>query len=193
MDPFYSNLVEDCFPNAKLVVDHYHIIAHALKKMIELKNILQTVHKKRFTLNLVLRKPIFKLTKEEYNSLHPLFNTYPEVKKAWIIIQEVRKIYYQKNWKGANSQFRWVLKLCLDSEITEMIELAQTLNRWKEPILNYYISKTTNAVTEALHAKFELIKRQHCGIRNVARFAKRLMFCTLPFSYILQNLAQFIY
>jgi transposase len=97
MDPFYSNLIKDCFPRANLVIDHYHVIAHSLKKMIELKSLLQCVHKKKFPFNILLRKPSHKLTALEFNQLEDLFHTYPEVKIAWGIIQQVRQIYYQKN------------------------------------------------------------------------------------------------
>jgi transposase len=189
MDPFYINLAKECFPLAKVVIDHYHLIQWGIKKMDELRLILQTVRKQKFPVKHILAKPSHKLTKAEFAKLQPCFKTFPEVKVAWKIVHQLRKIYYQKNWKQGYSQLRKVIWLCEQSQIDQMKDLAKTLKRWKYEILNYYISKTTNALTEALHNRFETIKRNHCGIRNVERFAKRLMFCVLPFITIAEIFA----
>ena len=184
MDYFYINAAKECFPNAKIVIDHYHVIAWGLKLMQSVRTTLQTIHRKKFDVKKLLMKPANQLTKKEFKKLQSCFETFPEVKVAWKIIHHLRKIYWQKDWKNAESQLRKVVWLCEQSHISEMEDLAKTLKRRKEHILNYYISKTTNAITEALHSRFETMKRLHCGVRNVERFAKRLMFCLLPFSIL---------
>lgn len=191
MDPFYRGVAEECFPQAAIVIDKFHVIQWATLQMDELRRFLEGMHKKRFKVTQIIRMSQHKLKTKELKQLNACFSYYPDVKRAWIIIQEVRGIYRQKDWKAACSQLRKVIWLCRQSEINEMGTLAGTLKRWKEPILNYYISRTTNAYTEGLHNRFETLRREHCGIRNVERFAKRLMFCLLPFSVITsQFLAQ---
>jgi len=190
MDPFYINLAKEVFPNAKIVMDHYHVIAWGLKLMNELKTMLQSVERKEFKVKPILMKPIHKLTEQEYKKLQPCFEAFPDVKRAWKIIHQLRKVYWQRNWRKAHSQLRRVIWLCEQSGIEQMEDLAKTLKRRKAEILNYYISKTSNAKTEALHARFETMKRLHCGIRNVERFAKRLMFCLLPFSILTELFTQ---
>lgn len=190
MDPFYMNVGREVFPNAHIVIDHYHVIAWALRLMDEVRRNLQTLHKKKFQVKHILMKPIHKLTNKEFEKLQPCFQAFPEVKKAWIIIDQLRKVYWQSNWKESCSELRKTIWYCEQSEITEMATLAKTLRRWKQEILNYYLSKTTNAYTEGTHTRFELIKRDHCGIRNIERFAKRLMFSLMPFSVITQIFAQ---
>lgn len=190
MDPFYINLAKEVFPRARIVMDHYHIIAWALKLMNELRTMLQSVERKKFQVKKELMKPIHKLTDVEFKKLQPCFEAMPDVKRAWRIVHELRKVYYQKNWKKAHSQLRKVIWWCEQSDIEQMQDLAKTLKRRKAEILNYYISKTSNAKTEALHARFETMKRLHCGIRNVERFAKRLMFCLLPFSILTEVFTQ---
>lgn len=184
------NLARDVFPNAKIVIDHYHVIAWGLYQMNALRMLLQNLSGKKFPVKHILMKPMQKITKSDFKKLTLCFESLPDVKKAWKIIQELRKIYYQNNWHQACSQLRKVVWLCEQSEITEMKELAQTLKRRKTEILNFYISKTTNAKTEALHARFETMKRLHCGVHNIDRFAKRLMFCLLPFSILCEIFTQ---
>lgn len=190
MDPFYMNVAKEVFPNAQIVIDHYHVIAWALLLMTRLRTGLQSLHKKKFQVKHLLMKPSHKLTQEELEKLQACFEAYPEVKKAWKIVHQLRKVYWQSNWKKACSQIRKTIWYCEQSEIPEMETLAKTLRRWKQEILNYYISKTTNAYTEGTHTRFELIKRDHCGIRNIERFAKRLMFSFMPFTLITEIFAQ---
>lgn len=190
MDTFYLGIAEECFPQARVVIDHFHVLQHAFKLTDELRSTLQAVHRRKFAVKQLMRKPPHQLKEDERKKLGECFAFYPELKRAWLIAQEVRKIYRRKNWKEGCSQLRKTVWYCKQSRIPEMEALAKTLKRWKEEILNYYISKTTNAYTEGIHTRFELIKRQHCGIQNVERFAKRLMFCMLPFSIITQIFAQ---
>ena len=190
MDIFYINLAKEVFPNAKIVMDQYHIIAWGLHQMNALRTLLQNLSGKKFQIKPLLMKPSHKLTKQEFQQLQPCFDAFPEVKKAWKIIHQLRKVYWQQDWRKAHSQFRKVIWLCDQSGIDEMKDLAKTLKKRKAEILNYYLSKTTNAKTEALHSRFETMKRLHCGIRNVDRFAKRLMFSLLPFAILSELFAR---
>lgn len=190
MDTFYLGVARSSFPCARVVIDHFHVLQRAFQLTDELRNSLQAVHKRRYPVKQIMRRPSHQLREDEWKKLSECFACYPDLKRAWLIAQEVRKIYRQTNWKTACSQLRKTIWYCNQSGIPEMEALGKTLNRWKDEILNYHISKTTNAYTEGIHTRFELIKRQHCGIRNVERFAKRLMFCMLPFSIITQIFAQ---
>jgi len=190
MDDFYINAAREVFPRARIVLDHYHIIAWGLHQMNVIRTTLQTVSGKKFPVQLILMRPAHLLTKEEMKKLQPCFKAFPEVKVAWMIVHELRKVYWQRDWRKAHSQLRKTVWFCEQSGIPEMEDLAKTLKRRKVEILNYYISKTSNAKTEALHARFETMKRLHCGIRNVERFAKRLMFCLLPFSVLTELFTQ---
>jgi len=190
MDTFYLGVAKECFPNARIVIDHFHVLQHAFKLADDLRTSLQAIHKKKFAVRRIMRRHPRELKEDEWRKLSECFACYPDLKRAWLIVQEVRKIYRKKNRKEGCSQLRKAVWYCRQSKIPEMEALGKTLGRWKAGILNYYISKTTNAYTEGLHTRFELIKRQHCGIRNVKRFAKRLMFCMLPFSVITQIFAQ---
>ncbi len=186
MDKFYISLVQVCFPNARLVVDHFHVIQWAIQLIDEQRRIVQQLSKQKFPIKQIIGRLPKKLTKEECTKLEATFSTCPELKSSWLILQELRKIYWQKNWQKGDSQLRKVIWLCEQSCIPEMKKLAGTLRNHRERILNYYISKLTNAYTEGVHNRFETIRRDHCGIDNIERFCKRLLFCFLPFSTILE-------
>ena len=190
MDSFYLTIALECFPNAKVVIDKFHVIQWSIQLMEEFRRLLQTIHKKKFKVADIIKKDPSQLKEKDRKRLRECFEYYPDLRRAWLIVQEVRSIYRKGDYRKACSQLRKVIRYCKQSDIEQMEKLAGTLKRWKYPILNYYISRTTNAYTEGMHNKFETLRRGHCGIKNVERFAKRLMFCMLPFSIIIQQFTQ---
>jgi len=52
------------------------------------------------------------------------------------------------------------------SGLPEFIEAVGTLQRWEEPILNYFGPRWTNGYTEEVNNKIKVIKRRGHGCRN---------------------------
>lgn len=190
MDRFFVAVIRECFPNAKIVIDHFHVIQWGIHQIKEQKKIIQEVKKEKYPINQLLMVPAHKLTEDEFVKLNDCFKKVPKLKKSWKILHQLRKVYWQDNCKLAHKQLCHTIRLAKRSDIWEMKELAKTLERWFVEILNYYISKTTNAYTEGVHNHFERIKRNHFGIRNIDRFCKRLLFCLVPISIFAQIITQ---
>ena len=190
MDSFFPAIIKECFPNAKIVIDHFHVIQWAVHLLKEEKKVFQEVNNEKYKINQLLMIPTHKLTDIEFKKLEKVFKEIPELKKDWKIIHQLRTVYWKNNRDDAEIQLNYTTKLCNKSKSRYMRDLAKTLTRWHEEILNYYISKTTNAYTEGIHNHFERIKRNHFGIRNIERFCKRLLFCTMPMAIFTDLLAQ---
>jgi len=192
MDTFFVAIIKECFPNAKIVIDHFYVIQWSIHLLKEQKKVIQAISNRenKFPINQLLSKPTHKLTKKEFDKLNYYFIKAPKLKESWKIIHQLRKVYWQDDYKKANHQLRYVVWLCNQSKIPQMNDLAKTLIRWFDGILNYYISKTTNAYTEGIHNHFERIKRNHFGVRNIDRFCKRLLFSLLPMSIFLEIITQ---
>ena len=184
------SIIKKYFPKARIVIDQFHVIQNAIKLMDDHRCLIQQMDRVKIPVKYELAKPIHKLKQEEYDKMEPLLKQHLTLKCFWKTLHRLRKIYWQKNYRKARSQLRYVIWLCEQNGIPEMETLAKTLRKWFDEILNYYISKTTNAYTEGIHTKFELIKRHHFGVRNLERFSKRLLFCLTPlvvFSELLSN------
>ena len=190
MDSFFPAIIKECFPNAKIVIDHFHVIQWGVHLLKEDKKIFEDINKEKYKINQYLMIPSQKLTAIEYQKLKKVFDKVPELKSDWKIIHQLRKVYWQDNRANAEKQLRHVIELCEKSKSGYMKDLSKTLKRWFDEILNYYISKSTNAYTEGIHNHFERIKRNHFGIRNIERFCKRLLFCLMPMAIFLNCLAQ---
>lgn len=185
-------IIKKYFPWAHIVIDHFHIIQLAIKAMNQMRLIIQQVDRKRIPIKHEIAKSIHKLTSEEYKKIKPYLDEYLELKCFWKIIHQLRKVYWQKDYMKARSQLRYVIWLLEQNGISEMEDLAKTLRNWFNEILNYHISKTTNAYTEGVHTRFELIKRHHFGIRNLERFSKRILFCLTPLVLFGELLSNFV-
>ena len=58
----------------------------------------------------------------------------------------------------------------------EMDKFLNTLNNWREWILNYFVSKkATNAFVEGMNNKIKLIKRAGYGYRNKMNFRRKVL------------------
>lgn len=190
MDTFFVQIIHEVFPHAHIVIDHFHVIAWGLHLLDQQKRLLQTLHRELYQIKHLLAKPIQKITKEEYQKLDRIFSIHPELKRSWKIIHQLRRVYWCTSYAEARSQLRKTIWLCEHAHIPEMERLAKTLRKWFEEILHYYLSTSTNALTEGIHTRFELIKRQHFGIKNVTRFAKRLFYTFLPLTLFLHYFVQ---
>lgn len=49
------------------------------------------------------------------------------------------------------------------------------VGRWREPILNYFVRRTSSGMVEGLNNKIKLIKRQAFGFLNDAHFRLRVL------------------
>lgn len=190
MDSFFPAIIKECFPNAKIVIDHFHILQWAVHLLKEEKKVFQDVNNEQYRINQYLMIPAHRLKDNEYQKLKKVFDKVPELKNDWKIIHQLRKVYWQENRNDAKIQLNYVIDLCGKSTSKYMHDLARTLTRWFDEILDYYLSKTTNAYTEGIHNHFERIKRNHFGIRNIKRFCKRLLFCLMPMVNFLNLIAQ---
>jgi transposase len=188
MDKLFKSVALQCFPQAKIVIDEFHVIQQAIRNFEALRLRTQKMRQVNLApIKHLLTKPFLRLCTFDQAKLKYYLDKYPELNICYVIIEELRKMYWQKDIESSKFQIDKVIDLCRKSKIPDMLELAGTLNRWHDEILNYHLSKTTNAFTEGLHTRFEAIKRNHYGVRNYERFVKRLMYVFIP-AALLANL-----
>jgi len=53
------------------------------------------------------------------------------------------------------------------------VRWANTPKRWRQPILNYFDNKTTNAYTEGFNTKIKIQERLSFGLRNIEVYTKK--------------------
>jgi transposase len=181
MSRSYCNSVRESLPNAKPVIDRFHI-SQLLHKLIDeaRKHIQNKIRKeeedktKVFGIRWALLKNFEDLSAKEMNTLLMICDEYPRLGECFALKEEFRKFFDIDNVEDAASFLDYYKELVIESQIPELQSFCKTIDNWREYILNYYTFKITNGPTEGLNSKIKTIKRRAYGYRNSDNFILRL-------------------
>lgn len=179
----FAEVVKEVLPHAKIVVDHFHVIQDANKRVDEARRIEQEAVKRTIKWK-VFAKGVERLKNEEKALLHFYFDKYPLLKEWHWGKEQLRSFYKAANKEEARQHLMRIIR-CFDvHDDAAMNAWGRTLRRWKEYILNYFDNKTTNAFTEGAHTKMKLLKRLSYGVRNVEIYTRKMLLAFVPFALI---------
>ena len=175
-------LVEALYPDAKVVADHFHVIADSNRRMDEARRIEQDVHRKR---RVQIPKKIFliggeKLSEEMKEKLNGLLERYPSLKGFYWAKEKIRELYRQESKAEAAKVLDNIILNLKCADDGELIRWGNTLKHWREPILNYLDRRTTNGFTEGCHTKIKMLKRVSYGLRNVDVYWRKMFLGFIP-------------
>jgi len=175
-------VAETVFPQAKVVVDPFHVIADSNRRMDEARRIEQDVHLKR---KVQIPKKIFliggeKLSGEAKSKLAALLNKYPSLKGFYWAKEKIRELYRQQTREEATKILDNIILNLRCAEDGELIRWGNTLKHWREPILNYFDNRTTNGFTEGCNTKIKMLKRVSYGLRNPEVYRRKMLLGFVP-------------
>ena len=188
----YDWLSREIFPHAVRIADKFHVLKLGFEAMQAVRvrfrqSALEKAKKtssysKRFSNGdsekellarsrflLFKRKKEWIETQEERGNI--LFKEFPEIKKAYELMEEFRDFYNLKTGdftqKGIAKKFliKWYKKV-KHAEIKEMTTFAYTVKRHEPEILAYFYTNATNACAESLNAKIQRFLISSFGIKN---------------------------
>lgn len=178
-------------PNARIVIDHFHLIQDANKRLNEARRIEDDVEEKikgngpkRIPWKLLMRNKE-DLKGEQDKLIRYYLHLFPAVAIFYSCKEKLRDMYKSKTKEEAEAILNELIRSMRASQYPELWSWAKTLNGYHDYILNYFNNHTTNAVTEGLHRKFKLIQRQAYGFRNPEVYARRIMLACLPLPLLL--------
>jgi transposase len=178
-EPF-RQAVQMSLPQAKVVVDKFHLIRHINGALDKVRSRLQggsrrgkrrDLFKSRYT----LLKGAERLTDWERERLSHLFYRYPELERAWVLKESFRAWYRETDRSRAEEMLRVLEgKIACDS-LYEFNKLLHTFTNWREEILNYFDCRLTNGFVEGKNNRIKTIKRMAYGYRNMGNFRMRIL------------------
>ena len=105
-----------------------------------------------------------------------LFNQYPELKKAYALVQGLRNIFNQAiDIKVAYTKLAHWYKDVEGSGFKSFQTVANSITLNYRSVLNYFLNKSTNASAESFNAKVKAFRSQFRGVRNTQYFLYRLI------------------
>ncbi len=184
----FPKVIREVFPNAKIVIDRFHVmklVNKALNKirlLLELKGLKSGCDRPVGFLRVarapsnrcLLLKNNRDLTLEEQQDLKQLLSKSPSLKIAYELKEEIITIYETSTTvtMGLRKFKKWL-------SLAKIIfrETAQTLAKHIQEICHYFINHTTSGVTEGINNKIKLIIRQSYGFKNFDSLREKLLAC----------------
>lgn len=99
-----------------------------------------------------------------------------KVGRAWAIKENLRNLWNYSYLGWAMKFFRKWYFWATHSRLEPVIKAAKTIKRHLTNILTYLKHRITNALSEALNAKIEKVKRMACGYRNRDHYKTAIYF-----------------
>ena len=180
----YINAVRAQLPEAKVIVDRFHVAqnyrdcADTVRKQ-ELKRLKQELPKAEYALfkgtMWAFRKPYETLQWEEKVKLNRLFVYSPAIEQAYTLSQQLTEIFEANHTKETGTQaiLAWA-KRVRQRQVKAFDSFLTTLDNWLNEITNYFIERQTSGFVEGFNNRIKVLKRRCFGIFDVNRLFQRL-------------------
>ncbi|HEU0041475.1 MAG TPA: ISL3 family transposase [Jiangellaceae bacterium] len=197
IDPYqpYATAVARSLPDARLVVDHFHVVRLANAALDEVRRRVQHT-----TLGHRGRKadPLYRIRRRLLAGHEHLDETGfarmlawldvgdpdGEVAAAYLAKELLRETYLADHVFEARRRLTGFYDHCHSSGVPELQRLARTVARWETPILRWHRTRLTNAATEGTNLIVKNVKRLGFGFRNFDNYRLRLLLrCGAPWQH----------
>jgi transposase len=177
----YHTVAAELLPGARVVGDRFHVQQHLSAAVNATRGAVQRKLGRanrefvRRWRNVLLRNEE-ELSPAEWVSLEVLKQGLPELRVVHTLKEEFRALFNAPlgRAEAAEQLLAW-LERARGSGIAPLREFADFVWRWREPILNYFVARTTSGVVEGLNNKIKLILRRAFGFSNHEHFRLRVL------------------
>lgn len=205
LSPSYERFCEQSFPGATVIADKFHVVKHIVEatqamrlrlKQEELgalpisKKQRREVEQATKLINgetriEMLTRSRYLLFKRQANWTHSqqkraqlLFETYPDLKTAYQLTEQLRhwldrKNIGKKDWELERELIEWY-EVAEHQKLPEIENLIRLIGNNEQKIMNYFISGKTNAQAEAINSKIQRFITSNYGVRDTDFFMYRL-------------------
>lgn len=181
----YRTAVRRWLPNARHVADRFHVVRNFAKVLVSARRDAQRTPRGRphdpkvFHNRFLLMKRLDRLSGEEMATLGSLFDAHPELGVVWGLVQRFHVIFCAETEEAANQA---VAELA-DAYQAAGVNLGSAISsfcRWGPESLNFHAGgRATNAASEGVNGKIEVLERMAYGFRSRANYVARvLLFCS---------------
>lgn len=186
MSAGYRSSIEQHLQQSKVVIDKFHIIQDANNRIDEERCIANEMLKTKAPKKLFLRNKEH-LTEKQQEEIKKWFKRLPDLEVLWFFKEALREMYASGNAELAKKRLDVIISGLYSQQSKVTSDWAKTLERWYEPILNYFDYMITNGYTEGMHTKFKLLKRLGYGFKNKEVYIRKMMLACLPLALFLPH------
>lgn len=172
-DPF-KKFVREFFPNAQITADKFHVL-RLTNPMINKARTEITGDKRSNPIRKLLLKSRYRLKFFEKSALDQWLDHYPKMKEIYWFKEMLYKFYRTRGFNRASSALTKLTDLMALSSLEEIKKLRKTIMKWRNEILNYFISGLTNARTEGYNRLAKGEQYSSFGVRSFNNYRLRLL------------------
>jgi len=174
----YRQAVELCLPQARVVVDKFHVLEHVHRAVDQVRTRVEPRRGKRgelFRARFLLLTAAERLTPEARSRLAMLLRHYPQLRRAWLLKESFRTWYRTGDRQTAEARLNQWESSVREHGPAPFQALCPMLRLWRQEILNYFDHPYTNGFLEGKNNRIKVIKRMAYGYRNPQNFRQRIM------------------
>ncbi len=180
MSPTFKHVALNCFPNAKIVADKYHVVRTVswafenVRKRIQ-KDFIKD--KQRYFKNSrkLLLKRYAQASSDQKTQIANMLSQSKELAAAYWLKEKFYEFMSVKNEVEARKLLSEWLMLASVSGPPEFKAPISTCENWYTEIIAAFSTGYTNGFTEGCNNKIKVLKRISYGVRNFDRFRKRIL------------------
>jgi len=163
----FPKVIEQVFPNAKIVINRFHVMKAVNKDLNKLRRAVGITD--RGSKYLLLLSNRSNLNVEQIQRLAVILKKSECLRIAYEMKEEFREIYETNmTVKIAQVKFKDWLN---HAQIFFKESTLTIVNHW-EGICNYFVNRTTSGVMEGINNRIKLIMRQGYGFSNARQFSR---------------------
>jgi transposase len=192
MKDAWRKLVKRVFPEAKVIVDPFHVIQDANRRVDQARLIEQEASGYSIS-KYVLVKPKEKLTPKQAKELEWVRRKFPALHEIHLLKEDLRKVVRLQNESEVRQELsRWLINADSAANAEGRV-WANTVRNWREELQNlaYYTGqgrRYTNGYIEGKITLVKMVKRLGFGFRNRESFLKKAFVGCCPKEQIPQLL-----
>jgi transposase len=165
----------------KIVFDRYHATTHVTKAVDKVRRGEHKVLAAHDDFRLKGTKHLWLWNEENVpewrrEAFDKIKNADLKTGRAWAIKESLRAFWAYTYKKCAEKYFKAWYFWATHSRLAPIIEAAKTLKRHLTNLLTYFKHRITNATSEGINSKIQMIKLMACGYRNREHYKAAIYF-----------------
>jgi transposase len=188
MGDAYQEATQQRLPNARRVVDRFHVMKNLHEALTKARRAIQkeaneTTKELLKGCRWLLVKNRENLTEEQHQKLSRILQASPELKSCYELKESFRDLVNENlSYQAAEKRLRaWIAKVETTS-FKALKSFINTLRNWWEQILNYCEGRFNNGFAEGVNLKIKMLNRRGYGYRNFNSFRLHVLVAFDPLS-----------
>lgn len=175
MCPLFFKSVKTNCPKALIVIDKFHVISCIIRLLGKIRK-KKLCHSFKFkTTKKMIMKSYETLVAKEKEAIDYLLKENSSFKEVYEFKEKFSKFYQLKALEEAEEESLELIGIAMQSKVEGLVEFGRLMMKWRPYILNYFVYRVTNGMTEGINNKIKLIKRTSYGFRNFENFRRKVL------------------